>query len=165
MWKQVFSQVFQNMIPADTLAFVVKIVSYKERCPQHCNRETSFPCVESVETRYRSKHQGHYSPHKQAPLPTPLKDVGAVTHGNTNHNNTAYYGAFHCEKKMNILNIYFDLYMKLPVATWLFWAAPVFFIQSKQGSICHSQLFSDLPMKSGVRVREDEVRHGKAGDT
>lgn len=124
MWKQVFSQVFQNMIPADTLAFVVKIVSYKERCPQHCNRETSFPCVESVETRYRSKHQGHYSLHKQAPLPTPLKDVGAVTHGNTNHNNTAYYGAFHCEKKMNILNIYFDLYMKLPVATWLFWAAP-----------------------------------------
>jgi len=105
------------LVPADTLAFVVKIIVYREKCPQDCNRETHFLSAESFETRYRSKHQGHYSQHKQAPLPTPLKDVGEVTHGNTTHNNTAYYGAFHWENKMNMLTDYFALYIKLTVAT------------------------------------------------
>lgn len=107
VWKQIFSQVFWSLIPADTFAFVVKIIVYREKCPQDCNRETSFLSAESVETRYRSKHQGHYSLHKQAPLPTPLKDVGEVTHGNTTRNNAAYYRAFHWENKMNMWNVSF----------------------------------------------------------
>lgn len=76
-----------------------------------------FSTAESVEARYRSKHQGHYSLHKQAPLPTPLKDVGEVTHGNRTHNNTAYYGAFHWENEMNVLDVYLAIYIQLPVAT------------------------------------------------
>lgn len=171
VWKQIFSQVFQNLIPADTLVFVVKITVYKEKCPQACNRETSFLSAESVETRYRSKHQGHYSLHKQTPLPTPLKDVGEVTHGNMTHNNTAYYGAFHWESKMNMLNVYFALYIKLPVATWLFWATTktkAFFIQCKQWSICHNQIISYLPLKFGLsqaRQWEETVRGGDQGTT
>lgn len=76
-----------------------------------------FSAAESVEARYRSKHQGHCSLQKQAPLPTPLKDVGEVTHGNRTHNNTAYYGAFHWENEMNVLDVYLAIYIQLPVAT------------------------------------------------
>lgn len=40
-----------------------------------------------------------------------------MAHNNTAYNNTAYHGAFHWENKMNILYVYFSLYIKFPVVT------------------------------------------------
>lgn len=97
--------------------FVVKITVYNERISLGLHQGEAVLCLQGAETRYRSKHQGNCSLHKQAPLPTPLKDVGEVTHGNTTRINTAYNGAVHWENKVNILRVYFTLYIKLPVAT------------------------------------------------
>lgn len=107
VWKQILSQVFQNLIPADTLAFVVKMAVYKEKCSQTCKREASFLSAQSVERRHRSKHWDTVHHTNKLPFQHLCADVGEVTHGNTNHCNTACCGSFPWENETIMLSVYF----------------------------------------------------------